>query len=51
VGWFGEHIGPRWALGIGGLAAVCAAVLGWRLLGIGSGQQKKATEVDQDLIT
>ena len=46
VGWFGEHIGPRWALGIGGLAAVCAAVLGWRLLGIGSGRQEKATEVD-----
>ena len=33
VGWFGEHAGPRWALAIGGLAAVFAAVLGWRALG------------------
>ncbi len=51
VGWFGEHIGPRWALGIGGLAAVCAALLGWRLLGYGSGHQAGNTPVDQNKIT
>jgi MFS family permease len=32
VGWFGEHLGPHWALGIGGLVAVCAVLLGWRSL-------------------
>jgi len=51
VGWFGEHIGPRWALGIGGLAAVCAALLGWRLLGYGSGHQAGNSPVDQNKIT
>ncbi len=33
VGWIGEHAGPRWALAIGGLAAISAAALGWRALG------------------
>jgi MFS family permease len=33
VGWFGEFIGPRWGLAIGGLAALVAAALGWRALG------------------
>ncbi len=28
VGWIGEHIGPRWGLGIGGIAALVAAGLG-----------------------
>lgn len=28
IGWIGEHIGPRWGLGVGGLAALIAAVLG-----------------------
>ncbi len=32
VGWVGEHVGPRWGLALGGLAAVCAAGLGWWLL-------------------
>jgi MFS family permease len=40
VGWFGENVGPRWALGIGGLAAVCAAALGWKMLGIGSKKEE-----------
>lgn len=35
VGWFGERIGPRWALGIGGAAAAAAAVLGWKALELG----------------
>jgi len=30
VGWFGEFVGPRWGLAIGGLAAVTAALIGWR---------------------
>jgi MFS family permease len=33
VGWFGEFIGPRWGLAIGGLAALVAAALGWHALG------------------
>lgn len=28
IGWIGQHIGPRWGLGIGGIAAVIAAVFG-----------------------
>jgi MFS family permease len=32
VGWIGENAGPRWALATGGLAAVAAAILGWRTL-------------------
>lgn len=31
VGWVGEALGPRWGLGLGGVAAVVAAVLGARL--------------------
>ncbi len=25
IGWIGEYIGPRWGLGVGGIAAVTAA--------------------------
>ena len=28
IGWIGEHIGPRWGLGVGGFAAILAACLG-----------------------
>jgi MFS family permease len=28
VGWIGEHIGPRWGLGIGAFAALLAAAIG-----------------------
>lgn len=28
VGWLGEHVGPRWALTVGGVAALLAAGLG-----------------------
>lgn len=31
IGWIGEHAGPRWALGIGGLAAIIAAGIGMML--------------------
>jgi MFS family permease len=30
VGWIGEHIGPRYGLGIGGVASILAAVAGHR---------------------
>ena len=30
MGWIGEQIGPRWALGLGGVAVLLAAVAGWR---------------------
>jgi MFS family permease len=29
VGWIGENIGPRWGLGVGGIAGIVAAALGW----------------------
>lgn len=32
VGWIGEHIGPRYGLGIGGVAAIAAAAAGYRRL-------------------
>jgi MFS family permease len=35
VGWIGEHAGPRWGLGLGGLAALIAGTLGFRTLGRG----------------
>lgn len=28
IGWIGEHFGPRWGLGIGGIAAILAAGIG-----------------------
>ena len=28
IGWVGENIGPRWGLGIGGVAAIIASVIG-----------------------
>ncbi|MBF0550384.1 MAG: MFS transporter [Deltaproteobacteria bacterium] len=34
VGWIGEFVGPRWAVGVGGIAAIIAAIVGgvgfWR---------------------
>jgi MFS family permease len=33
VGWVGEHVGPRWGLALGGLAALAAAGLARRLRG------------------
>jgi MFS family permease len=32
VGWIGEHTQPQWGLGIGGLAALAAALLGFMTL-------------------
>ncbi len=28
IGWIGQHIGPRWGLGVGGVAAIIAAGIG-----------------------
>jgi MFS family permease len=30
MGWIGEQIGPRWALGFGGVAVLLSAVVGWK---------------------
>ena len=42
VGWVGEHIGPRWALGLGGVAVLVTAAFSVRSLssidGIGNGR-------------
>ena len=32
IGWIGEYAGPRWGLGVGGLAALIAGTLGLRTL-------------------
>jgi MFS family permease len=32
VGWIGEHIGPRYGLGLGGVAALLAGALAWKTL-------------------
>jgi MFS family permease len=28
IGWIGEHVGPRWGLGVGGVAAIGASIIG-----------------------
>ena len=37
IGWIGEHVGPRWALGTGGIACLTAAAFGLH-------QQRRALE-------
>jgi len=32
IGWIGEVAGGRWALATGGVAAIVAALLGWRTI-------------------
>jgi MFS family permease len=32
IGWIGEYLGPRWGLGVGGVAALAAGTLGFRNL-------------------
>jgi hypothetical protein len=32
IGWIGEHIGPRWGLGLGGVASMLAGALAYRHL-------------------
>ena len=29
VGWVGQHVGPRWAVGLGGVATLLAGAFGW----------------------
>jgi MFS family permease len=32
VGWVGEHVSPRWGLGVGGISSIAAGALGYRTL-------------------
>jgi MFS family permease len=32
IGWIGQHVGPRWSLGVGGISAILAAILGLIIL-------------------
>jgi MFS family permease len=32
VGWVGEHVSPRWGLGVGGISSVAAGAVGYRTL-------------------
>lgn len=47
IGWIGEHIGPRWGLAVGGLAAVVAAGLGSVLVKYTSQQIKSKLKLAQ----
>jgi MFS family permease len=40
IGWIGEHVGPRWALGLGGVAAIIACIVGALLLYSGHARNK-----------
>ncbi len=33
IGWIGENISPRWGLGVGGVAALIAAIIGYLTIG------------------
>lgn len=46
VGWVGEALGPRWALGLGGLAAVVASALAWRSLAAQGQVAAEPTTID-----
>jgi MFS family permease len=41
IGWIGQHVGPRWGLAVGGLAAITAAGLG--ALALKRGRQRTGT--------
>lgn len=45
VGFIGEHVGPRWALGVGGAAAVLAALFGAGVLS----RKDRARQVPEDV--
>lgn len=47
IGWVGEHAGPRWSLGVGGLAAIVAAALGSIIIR----NQKRSTAITEALTT
>jgi len=49
MGWIGEHVGPRWALGLGGVAVILTAVGGWRSLTSVDREAAEATEPDVGL--
>jgi MFS family permease len=45
VGWIGEHVGPRWSLGVGGVAGVIAAGVG--LLAVRAAARARATSREE----
>jgi MFS family permease len=49
MGWIGEHVGPRWALGLGGVAVVLTAIGGWRSLASVDREAAATTEPDVGL--
>lgn len=53
MGWVGEHLGARWALGLGGVAILIAAAIGRRVLttvdnsaGHGDQMETRAAKLD-----
>jgi MFS family permease len=42
MGWIGENLGPRWALGLGGMAALLSGVLAYRSLARRAGPAPEA---------
>ncbi|MGH8914340.1 MAG: MFS transporter, partial [Acidimicrobiia bacterium] len=49
MGWIGEHLGPRWALGLGGASVLLAAAFGWRRL-ISVEQASATTKPDDGIM-
>ena len=48
AGWVGEHLGPRIALGGGGIVALATGLLGLWLLSLGAGRCRAATVPRRD---
>jgi len=47
IGWIGEHVGPRWGLGVGGVAALLAGALTYRVLArIGVAAEERRAEAE-----
>ena len=49
VGWIGEHVDPRWGLGIGGIAAIVAGVFGMMVMKNHSEQRAPEDVVSDEL--
>ena len=46
IGWIGEKFGPRWGLGVGGLAAIAAAIYGALIV---LKRDARAKEISEDI--
>ena len=46
MGWIGENVGPRWALGLGGMAALLSGVLAYRSLARRAGPAPEAAPAE-----